>query len=124
MHSSRNVKLTTGSHHYENMLQRMLVYYSFTAMCTSDKWDGVNVNMQQYVLSCTRSLLHELPYRKWLQLIFRQPWPSKLLLAWILFVHLWFLFYCSYSPQKTELLHKRRLAQKCNLDISCHKYKQ
>jgi hypothetical protein len=55
MHSSENVKLTTGSHHYENMLQRMLVYYSFTAKCTWDKSDGVNINMQQYVLACTRS---------------------------------------------------------------------
>ena len=27
-------------------------------------------------------------------------------------------------PTKTELLHKRRLAQKCNLDILFHKYKQ
>jgi hypothetical protein len=99
MHSSKNVKLTTGSHHYEIMLQRMVVYYSFTAKCTWDKSDGVNVNMQQYVLACKRSFQYELPYRKWLQLIFNQPWPSKLPLARILFVHVWFLLYCNYSPE-------------------------
>ena len=116
--------LTTGTHHYENMLQRILVYYSFTARCTLDTLDGVNVkNATIYFGSHT--FLPVLAFeRKMASTKFStnhgyRNSPCKDTIC-SLVVHILLQLF----PIETELHHQRRLALKCSLDISCHKYKQ